>query len=233
MFAFVLVTETMTQVEWGGTVRIHSSVGKPRQKARILPNGDYSNGSVFANLPIPKIHFRVIFESWLSVLICHKNNTGDSSLICRYLIGPALSNSKVTKHVLSRFNSQTVFKWLRAGFWTWKVINLTSLISSILRLAPISLRMCGISWLLNRRVWAVSEIWNLKIFALSELSCVLVTNENMGLCLYMITLFSQKAFYSNPRPHFQNCQQNDVMMVHRSWTSFRKKNQLYTTQSLC
>ena len=122
---------------------------KIKHNSKFIVN---TNNSVFANLPIPKIHFWIIFYSWLSVLICLKHNTGDSSPICQYLIGPALSNSKVTKHVLSRFNSQTVFKWLRAGFWTWKIINLTSLISSILRLAPISLRMSGISWLLNRHV---------------------------------------------------------------------------------
>ena len=28
--------------------------------------------------------------------------------------------------------------------------------------------------------------WYVHIFALSELSCVLVTNENMGLCLYIL-----------------------------------------------
>ena len=33
--------------------------------------------------------------------------------------------------------------------------------------------------------YAMETTGNYYIFALSELSCVLVTNENMGLCLYM------------------------------------------------
>ena len=45
IYGFSLSRKTMTQVEWGGIVRIWSSGTKTRQKAWKGPNGDYCTWS--------------------------------------------------------------------------------------------------------------------------------------------------------------------------------------------
>ena len=47
-----------------------------------------------------------------------------------------------------------------------------------------------------------------------------VTCMNVVLNLLCVTC-------SNPHPHFLNCMQNDVTLVHRCWSSFRKKTIVY------
>ena len=92
----------------------------------------------------------------------------------------------------SEYQSRSVFKWSKRGQMPNGLVFECSLNTG--QTDHLNIRQVHAILLSYLLVWYSTMIIK-YIFALSELSCVLVTNENMGLCLYILHMLKKICSY--------------------------------------